>query len=87
MDALTITGTTFTLKKEGAASLVAADRVTYDSTAKKATLNPNADLDAGATYTATVKGGTNGVKDAAGNPLAQDKTWSFRDGECFCAGL
>ena len=77
MDASTITGTTFTLKKQSATSPVAADRVNYDPTAKKATLYPNADLEAGATYTATVKGGVNGVKDAAGNPLAQDKTWSF----------
>lgn len=29
------------------------------------------------TYTATLKGGTDGVKDVAGNPLATDKVWSF----------
>jgi fibronectin type 3 domain-containing protein len=40
-------------------------------------LNPSVDLEAGATYTATVKGGASGVKDLAGNPLASDKTWSF----------
>jgi fibronectin type 3 domain-containing protein len=34
-------------------------------------------LEAGATYTATVKGGTGGAKDLAGNPLTSDKTWSF----------
>jgi hypothetical protein len=34
-------------------------------------------LEAGATYTATVKSGANGVKDLAGNPLTADKTWSF----------
>ncbi len=28
-------------------------------------------------YTATVKGGTNGIKDTAGNALATDKVWSF----------
>ena len=28
-------------------------------------------------YTATLKGGADGVKDAAGNPLAADHTWSF----------
>jgi hypothetical protein len=51
--------------------------VSYDATAKKATLNPSANLEAGATYTATVKGGANGVKDLAGNPLASDKSWLF----------
>ena len=29
------------------------------------------------TYTATLKGGAGGITDAAGNPLAADKTWSF----------
>jgi hypothetical protein len=42
-----------------------------------ATLNPNADLAAGTTYTATIKGGSSGVKDVAGNALATDKTWTF----------
>jgi hypothetical protein len=51
--------------------------VTYDSTAKVATLNPGADLAAGTTYTATIKGGSGGVKDAAGIALAADKTWTF----------
>jgi hypothetical protein len=37
-------------------------------------LNPNAK------YTATIKGGSSGVKNAAGNPLASDKVWSFTTG-------
>jgi hypothetical protein len=40
-------------------------------------LNPDADLAANTTYTATIKGGTGGVKDAAGNALASDRTWTF----------
>ena len=28
-------------------------------------------------YSATVKGGVDGVKDLAGNPLASDVTWTF----------
>jgi hypothetical protein len=67
---------TFTLTKQGATTPVGAS-VSYDATAKKATLNPSANLEAGATYTATVKGGTGGAKDLAGNPLTSDKTWSF----------
>ncbi|WP_258804063.1 Ig-like domain-containing protein [Pseudarthrobacter sp. NS4] len=76
MDAATVTLGTFTLTAPGTTTPLSA-AVTYDSTAKVATLNPGADLAAGTTYTATIKGGTNGVKDAAGNPLGTDKTWSF----------
>jgi hypothetical protein len=76
MDASTIDGTTFTLTKQGATTPVGAT-VAYDAANKKVVLDPNADLDQGATYTATVKGGTGGVKDLAGNALAADKTRSF----------
>jgi hypothetical protein len=55
--------------------LVAA--VSYDPTTNKATLNPNAELQAGKTYSAKVKGGSTGVKDSAGTPLAAEKVWSF----------
>jgi hypothetical protein len=33
-----------------------------------------------ATRTATVKGGAQGVKDPAGNPLAADYSWTFHTG-------
>src|SRR5215213_3755359 len=51
--------------------------VSYSSTSNKATLSPSANLDYSTTYTATVKGGANGVKDAAGNPLSADEVWTF----------
>jgi hypothetical protein len=76
MDPATVTGSTFTLTKQGATTPVEA-QVSYDPATKKATLDPSADLEAGATYTATLKGGASGAKDAAGNPLAGDNTWSF----------
>ena len=76
MDASTINTNTFTLTKQGTTTPVSA-AVTYDAAAKKATLNPDTDLGAGATYTATVKGGSGGVKDLAGNALANNKSWSF----------
>ena len=76
MDPTTISGSTFTLTKQGATTPVAA-ALSYDSATKKATLDPSTNLQTGATYTATVKGGSGGVKDLAGNPLAQNKTWSF----------
>jgi acid phosphatase type 7 len=76
MDASTISGSTFTLVKQGSTQPVAA-QVSYDVVTKKAALNPSADLEAGTTYTATIKGGSTGAKDLAGNPLGTDKTWSF----------
>jgi hypothetical protein len=74
MDASTVTPATFTLTT-GATTVPAA--VTYNSTGLVATLNPDADLAAGTTYTATIRGGTSGVKDVAGNALAADRTWTF----------
>ena len=66
----------FALSKNSDGSSVAAI-VTYDPATKKATLNPDAPLDPQATYTATIKGGTGGVKDFSGNLLAEDKVWSL----------
>ena len=77
MDSSTLTTSTFTLVKQGeTAPLPAA--VSY--TSLTATLDPNASLEAGTTYTATVKGGTSGAKDVAGNSLAADVSWSFTTG-------
>jgi Tol biopolymer transport system component len=80
IDTGTLNGTTFTLTKQGAPSPVAAT-YSYDAATNTATLNPNADLDSLATYTVLVKSGSGGVKDRAGNPLATDRTWSFRTGD------
>ncbi|WP_165968662.1 Ig-like domain-containing protein [Arthrobacter crusticola] len=74
MDAATVTSSTFTLTAQGSTTPVAAN-VTYNSTDRVATLNPTNDLAPGTTYTAVIKGG--GVKDAAGNALAADRTWTF----------
>jgi hypothetical protein len=76
MDPSTISTTTFTLTKQGTSQPLTA-QVSYDAATKRATLDPNADLDPSTTYLATVKGGATGVKDLVGNPLAEDKTWSF----------
>jgi Ca2+-binding RTX toxin-like protein len=66
----------FALTKDSDGSSVAAS-VDYDPATNKATLDPDVTLDAQATYTATVKGGTDGVKDSAGNALANDEMWTF----------
>ena len=76
MNETSLSGTTFTLTKQGAGASVAA-AVTYDPMTKKATLDPNSDLEPNATYTATIKGGAGGTRDVAGNALATDKIWSF----------
>lgn len=42
-----------------------------------ATFSPSSALASSTTFTAHVLGGASGVKDAAGNPLAADFTWTF----------
>src|SRR5262249_50036227 len=74
VDPATITPRTFTFVQQGQSTPLAA-AVSY--TGQVATLDPNADLQATTTYTATVKGGASGAKDVAGNPLATDFSWSF----------
>jgi hypothetical protein len=61
--------------------------VTYSSTTNIATLKLSSTLTAGATYTATVRGGPNGIRDVAGNALPADVTWSFtvKGGACPCS--
>lgn len=76
MKATTFTGSTLTLVKQGATTPVSAT-VSYNATTRKATLNPGADLASNTTYVATVKGGTGGVTDLAGNALGASKAWSF----------
>ena len=74
MDSATITGQTVTLAASASPATTIAATVSYDSLANRATLTPSSPL---APSTATVKGGTAGVKDTAGNPLAADDSWSF----------
>ena len=75
MNAATINTSNFKLR-DATNTLVAA-AVSYDSATFTATLTPSSPLVRGTTYTATVKGGSSGVKDVAGNALAADVSWSF----------
>jgi subtilisin family serine protease len=61
------------LSKAGTTTTIAA-AVSYEPTTKKAILNPNVNLARGTAYKTTV---TTGAKDLVGNPLAQNKVWSF----------
>jgi hypothetical protein len=69
-----INSSSFTLRKQSS-SLPVPAVVTYDPITDKATLNPNSNLKRGATYLATV---TTGARDLLGEPLAAQKSWSFR---------
>lgn len=81
MKATSINANTIKLYKKGSTIALAAT-VTYDATAKRAVLNPSANLQRGVTYKAVV---SVGVRDLAGNALDQDlsvagnqqKAWVF----------
>ena len=75
MSAGTINGTTVELRGPGGASVSAL--VSYNAAQRKVTIDPVRPLQASTTYTATIKGGANGVTDLAGNPLAADSSWTF----------
>jgi Zn-dependent metalloprotease len=80
-DPSTINGTTVKLMRAGTTTAIGAV-VSYDATAKKAILNPNANLQLGTQYKAVV---TTGAQDLAGNRLDQNsslsglqqKAWTF----------
>ena len=82
MQAGTINTNTFRLRKAGSTTNVAA-AVSYDQATRRATLNPDNNLRAGATYVATL---TTGATDQSGNQLDQDpstagnqsKSWKFK---------
>jgi fibronectin type 3 domain-containing protein len=76
MDATSVDAVSFELRD--ASNAVVPASVTYSASARAAILSPTVALDRDATYTATVKGGSSGIKDKAGNPVASPKTWSFR---------
>lgn len=75
MDPNTISSNTFILK-QGTAEV--SGTVTYSGVT--AVFKPQNDLDPDTIYTVTVKGGGNGVKDLAGNPMGSDHVWSFDTG-------
>ena len=65
-----------TLQLQGPSGAVSA-RISYNPVNNTATLDAAAPLQYGATYTATVFGGSSGVKDTSGEGLAADVRWSF----------
>jgi hypothetical protein len=75
IDAATLSTSTFVLRNP--ANVVVASTVTWDAGVGFGTLTPQVALASLTTYTATITGGSSGVKDLAGNGLASDVVWSF----------
>ena len=75
MTAATVNETTIELWTSSNSPVPAV--VTYESATNTATLTPSNLLAVSTSYTAVVKGGSAGVKDASGIPLATDYTWTF----------
>jgi hypothetical protein len=71
----TVTASTFLVRNSSGASIAGA--VSYDAVGRSATFTPTAPLTRTTVFTATIKGGTSGVTDRAGNKLAADYNWSF----------
>jgi hypothetical protein len=84
MDPTTINNASFTLSVSGGGAAVAG-LVGYDVPTHIASFNPTANLTGTTSYTATIKGGTSGVKDLAGNALVADQSIQFTTGVSTCA--
>jgi hypothetical protein len=76
IDRATLSKSTVKLVRNGTTRPVPAT-ISYDPATKKMTLKPRQTLLSGATYTVTLAGGANGIKDLAGNVMAVSKTWQF----------
>jgi len=76
VDASTVTTSTFELVDSG--NIVAPATVSYDASTRTVRLSPARALTPLTPYTMRVIGGTLGVRDALGVPLATDVTWTFR---------
>lgn len=69
-----------TLQLRGANNQAIAATVTYNASTRVATIDPTADLPAGAYVFARVVGGPGGVKTSSGAALANDFNWAFSTG-------
>ena len=82
MTASTITASTVSLRD--ATNALVTSNVSYNTATNVVTLTPSAPLSPSTTYTATITGGSGGVKDLAGNPLAGNTVWPFTTAACPC---
>ncbi len=86
MDPLSVTTATFLVTGPAPAltPVTAASVVLDTATGRIATFTPLASLTANVTYTATIKGGSNGVKDQVipAGTMVSDYTWNFTAASC-----
>lgn len=85
MNPQTINTSTFTLATSAGVSVTGL--VSYDAQTNIASFNPSANLTGtpSTSYTVTMKGGTSGVMDMAGNALAVSKVTSFTTNASTCS--
>lgn len=83
MDAATINATTFTVTDAGVA---VAGTVSYNATTRVASFAATSPTGfaPSRTFVATIRSGSTGVKDVAGNPLAADRVFGFTTGTLPC---
>ncbi len=77
LDPASINASTFTLASPAGS---VAGTVSYNAGTRTASVASTAGLLSATTYTATLHGGPNGIKDRAGNALASDVSWTFTTG-------
>lgn len=75
IDPSTLSNATFQLKNSNNVAIPAT--VSYEANTKTARLTPSSNLSANTTFTATLSGGSNGVKDLFGNALSSNFVWTF----------
>ncbi|WP_298435884.1 DUF4082 domain-containing protein [Geobacter sp.] len=68
---------TNTIELRDPLNVLVPSAISYNTATQTATLVPTAPLANSKTYTAIIVGRSGGVKDLAGNPLANDYSWSF----------
>jgi len=86
MNPISVNSSTFTIVEATTAAtpVIAAAVVLDAATGRIASFDPLNDLVPGVTYTATLKGGANGVKDSAipANAMTADYSWDFTAMDC-----
>lgn len=89
MNPISVNSSTFTVTEATVAktSVIASAVLLDTATGRIASFDPLNDLTPGVTYTATLKGGANGVKDLAipANTMTADYSWDFTAVDCSTA--
>ena len=76
MLAFSVSTSTFIVKNSAGTSIPGTVSLSQGDTV--ATFAPSSSLAFSTSYTATIKGGSTGVKDLAGNARTSDKVWPFQ---------